>query len=274
MAITMPTPIITILSDFGLKDPYVAEMKATILSICPELKIIDISHSIDKYDIRMGAFTLASAAPHFPRETIHLAVVDPGVGTKRRPIIIETERFFYVGPDNGLLVLSAQKEGIRHTYQITIPQHRLPRMSRTFHGRDIFAPAAAYLAMGYPPSQLGREIFEYASPRFNEPYFKGSELIGEILHVDDFGNIITNIPKHYLKTINVSEGYFHTIKLGGRTLNVKFCSSYGTVPESTPLMILGSHDFLEISLNQGNAAQAFNAKVGNPIHLFRFLTQP
>lgn len=263
-------PIITLLSDFGLKDPYVAEMKAVILSICPEATIVDISHEISKFDVRMGAFVLASAAPYFPSGTIHVAVVDPGVGTKRRPIIVETNRSFYVGPDNGLLMLSAKKEEIHHVYNITNRQYMLPKVSRTFHGRDIFSCAAAHLAKGVSPPKFGPEVHDYATPRFAKPHLKGDELLGEVLHVDDFGNVVTNISVKDLEKMDVQEGRFLHIKLKDKTLKLKLCSAYGEVPAQSPLAIIGSSDFLEVSVNQGDASKVFRVKTGDPIQVSPF----
>ena len=140
--------MITLTSDFGLKDPYVAEMKGAILTINPKATTIDVTHDVEKFNIREGAFMLASAAPYFPKGTVHLVVVDPGVGTERRAILIETKLGFFVGPDNGVLVLAAKNQGIKHIYQLTNPKFTLPNISGTFHGRDIFAPAAAHLDRG------------------------------------------------------------------------------------------------------------------------------
>lgn len=259
--------IITLLSDFGLKDPYVAEMKAVILSIHPQARIVDITHEIEKFNIRMGAFVLASATPYFPADTIHVAVVDPGVGTKRRPIIIETKRSLYVGPDNGLLMLAAQKEGIGHVYYVNNPQYMLPRVSRTFHGRDIFAPVAAHLAEGTSPSRFGPEIHDYAIPEFANPYVRKDELFGEVLHIDDFGNVVSNISASNLKKMGIREGCSLRVKLSGKTLTLKLCSAYGEVPAKTPLAIIGSGDFLEVSVNQGNASRTFKAKIGDPVRV-------
>jgi len=140
--------IITLTSDFGLKDSYGAEMKAAILGIRPDAVIVDVTHLVDKFNVRSGAFALASAAPHFPDGTVHVAVVDPTVGTQRRPIAIETKRGFFVGPDNGLLVLAAEAQSIMRIHEIDSRRFMLPHVSSTFHGRDIFAPAAAHLANG------------------------------------------------------------------------------------------------------------------------------
>ncbi len=257
--------VITLLSDFGLKDPYVAEMKGVILSIHPQARIVDISHEIEKFNIRMGAFVLASATPHFPAGSIHLAVVDPGVGTKRRPIIVETERGFYVGPDNGLLMLAAQKEGVGHVYPANNPRYMLPRVSRTFHGRDIFAPVAAHLARGRPPSEFGPEIHEYVVPEYAKPCVRKGELLGEVLHIDGFGNVVSNISAEDLERMNMREGCSLRVKLDGKTLTPKFCSAYGEVPAKTPLAIIGSGYFLEVSVNQGSASKTFKVKIGDSI---------
>ncbi|PVX23581.1 MAG: hypothetical protein CW691_10170, partial [Candidatus Bathyarchaeum sp.] len=198
--------IISLLSDFGNRDPYVAEMKAVILSINPETRIVDITHEIEKFSIRMGAYVLASASPYFPKKTVHVAVVDPGVGTKRRPIIVETCRSFYVGPDNGLLMLAAQKEGIKSVYVICNPKYLLSIVSNTFHGRDIFAPSAAYLAKGIKPSDFGPAIQDYVFPEFVKPCTKNGQLVGEVLHIDDFGNIISNISAQDLDHYNLCAG--------------------------------------------------------------------
>ena len=259
--------IITLLSDFGLKDPYVAEMKAVILSIHPQARIVDITHEIEKFNIRMGAFVLASATPYFPAGTIHVAVVDPGVGTKRRPIIVETKRGFYVGPDNGLLMLAAHKEGVGHVYHVNKPQYMLARVSRTFHGRDVFAPVAAHLARGNPPPKFGTEIHDYVLPEFAKPQLRKGELLGEVLHIDGFGNVVSNISAEDLKKLNIREGCSLRVKLDDKTLTIKFCSAYGEVPAETPLIIIGSGDFLEISVNQGSASKTLKVKIGVPVHV-------
>jgi len=256
-------PLITLLSDFGLKDPYVAEMKAVVLSICPQARLVDISHEIEKFNIRMGAFVLASAAPYFPKGTIHVAVVDPGVGTKRRALLVEAKGAFFVGPDNGLLMLAAERMGIRHVYSIMNERFMLSRVSRTFHGRDIFAPVAAHLANGCKPSDFGVEIKDYLVPRFVKPRLTKKALVGEVLHIDDFGNIVTNISRAEFEKTGIREGAMIRFRLRDRVLKLKFCSTYGEVPVGKSLALIGSHDFLEISTNQRNAFQKFGAKVGD-----------
>jgi S-adenosylmethionine hydrolase len=259
--------IISLLSDFGHKDPYVAEMKAVILSINPQARIVDITHEIEKFNIRMGAYVLASAAPCFPPNTIHVAVVDPGVGTKRRPIIAETNRSLYVGPDNGLLMLAAHKEHIINVYQIDNPKYILSKVSKTFHGRDIFAPAAAHLTEGTKPSDFGPAIQDYILTEFAKPHARNGELLGEVLHIDDFGNIVSNITLEDLEKMGFHKGNSLLVKLGGKTLTIQFCSAYGEVASGTSLALIGSSSFLEVAVNQGNASRIFKAKVGDAFHV-------
>jgi S-adenosylmethionine hydrolase len=254
--------MITLTSDFGLKDPYVAEMKGVILTINPQATIIDVTHCVEKFDIRMGAFVLASAAPYFPKDTIHLAVIDPDVGTERRAILIQTKRSFFVGPDNGVLMLAAQNQSIEHLYEISNPKFMLPKVSSTFHGRDVFAPAAAHLDKGINPSEFGPEITEAATPKFASVERRNSSLIGEVWHIDDFGNIITNINQKDLPQNRVIN-----VKLPGVLQNISFGKTYAQAKPHEPLALIGSHGFLEIALNQGNAAEKFHAKAGDKIEV-------
>ena len=270
MRLTSASPIISLLTDFGLKDPYAAEMKAIILNLCPNARIIDISHLIEKFNVCMSAFILASASPYFPKGTIHVEVVDPAVGTKRRALLVETEEAYYIGPDNGVLMLAAKKQKIKHVYGITNKQYMLPKVSQTFHGRDIFAPAAAHLAEGCRPDTFGPEIKDYLVPKFAQPRLSQGELTGEMLHIDDFGNIITNISKNHLEKIGVTEGSRLRIKLGKKVACIRFGSTYGEVKAKTALALIGNHDFLEIAVNQGNASEWFNSKIGTNVILSCF----
>ncbi|MEM3442484.1 MAG: S-adenosyl-l-methionine hydroxide adenosyltransferase family protein [Candidatus Bathyarchaeia archaeon] len=264
----MASAIITLTTDFGLKDPYAAEMKAVILGICPNAQIVDVTHEIEKFNVRMGSYVLACAAPYFPERTIHVAVVDPGVGTKRRPILIETEKNFFVGPDNGLLSLAARAQGIRHVYEISNRRLMLSKVSGTFHGRDVFAPAAAHLARGVSPTEFGREIRGIVTPKFAEAVRNGNTVVGEVIHVDDFGNIITNLQEGELEPLNAGE--IIAVKVNNRRITLKLCKAYAEVKKQEPLAIIGSHGFLEISINQGNAAKKFGAKVEDKVTLYHF----
>mgnify|MGYP003856768429 CR=1 FL=1 len=246
-----------------MKDPYVAEMKAVILGICPAAVIVDITHEVEKFNIRMGAYMLSSAAPYFPKDTIHVAVVDPGVGTQRRPIVIQTKQGFFIGPDNGLLILAAEQQGILCIRELANPRFMLPKVSFTFHGRDIFAPTAAHLMNGVKPEELGPEIHNIVYPEFAKVTERSGMLIGEVLHVDDFGNIITNISEKELSHAAVAA--MLNVNLSGSKFKLRLCQAYGEAGLQEPLALIGSHGFLEIALNQGNAAQKFKVKAGDKI---------
>lgn len=254
--------MITLTTDFGLKDPYVAEMKGVILSLNPNAILIDATHEVEKFDVREAAFALASATPYFPASTVHLAVVDPGVGTVRRGIVVETQRGFFVGPDNGSLMLAAQHQGIKHIYELTNPKLRRAKVSCTFHGRDIFAPAAAYLDMGVKPSEFGPEVTDPQTPAFASVIQKEGGLSGEVLHVDGFGNIISNLqPKQPSQTQTI------TLKIADLNLKLPFVKTYGEAKPQSAIALIGSHGFLEIALNQGSAAEKFHAKIGSRVEV-------
>ena len=260
--------LISLLSDFGYTDPYVAEMKAVIWSINPEVRIVDVSHEVEKFNIRMGAYVLASATQYFPEKTVHVGVVDPGVGTQRRAIIVETSHSFYVGPDNGLLMLAAQKEHITNVYTIDNPKYVLPKVARTFHGRDVFAPAAAHLAAGSELSDFGPVIEDYIVPDFTKSWKRNGELLGEVLYIDGFGNTISNISAEDIRNLGIPEGSMIDVKIGERTVTLMFVSAYGEVPVGSPLALVGGSNFLEVAINQGNASRTFGAKAGDIFSLF------
>jgi S-adenosylmethionine hydrolase len=266
----MPTKIITLTTDFGLKDPYAAEMKAVILGISPNAKIVDITHEIDKFNIRMGAYTLAAACAYFPKGTIHVAVIDPGVGTKRKAILIQTKNARFIGPDNGVLTLAAKGQGIKNVYRIENPKFMLTRISNTFHGRDIFAPVAAYLANGISPSGFGREIRKIVVPRFAKIIKRKDALTGEVIHIDGFGNIITNFREEDCETMGMEKTV--DLKLKDSRLKLKLCKAYLEVKARQPLVIIGSHNFLEISINQGNAAENFKVRAGDEVKIISHKT--
>jgi hypothetical protein len=259
----MVRPIITLTTDFGLRDSYVAEMKGVILGICPDARIVDVSHEVEKFNIRMGTFILACAAPSFPKGTIHVAVVDPGVGTKRKPILIQTRQAYFIGPDNGILILAAKKQGIEHVYEITNRKLIRPEVSNTFHGRDIFAPTAAHLAKGTAASQFGRHAKRLSTPDFVKAKIKEDRLIGEVIHVDDFGNIITNLDWEVVRPLCTEKVII--VKLKNKEVKSKLCKTYGEAEKQKPFAIVGSHGFLEFSVNQGNAAETLDAKQGDKI---------
>jgi hypothetical protein len=262
----MRRPIITLTTDFGLKDPYVAEMKAVILSICPDADVVDVTHQVEKFDVRMGAYVLASAAPYFPGGTVHVAVVDPGVGTSRRGIIVHTRDACFVGPDNGVLGLAAGNAlGPKCVYRISNRKFMLSKVSNTFHGRDVYVPAAAYLANGKLPSEFGPMMRGMVTPGFAKVVRDKDVAVGEVIHVDDFGNVITNLSRRHLR--HVQFGQTMDVELKDTRLRFKFCRAYGEVEPKKSLALVGSHDFLEISVNQGSAAEVFGVRSGDRVAL-------
>ena len=252
--------MITLTTDFGLKDPYVAEMKGVILCINPKANIVDVSHLIDKYSVRMAAFVLASAAPYFPKGSVHVAVVDPGVGTARRAIAVQTKQAYFVGPDNGALMLAAQKQGIKHIYELNNPEFMLPNVSSTFHGRDIFAPAAAYLDKGVKPKEFGAEITEPVTPKYAHVEHKNGSLFGEVLHVDGYGNVITNISQAEVAAAKTVKVNLHHV-----SLQLNCSKTYGESKPQEPLALIGSHGFLELALDQGSFQERYRVNIGDKL---------
>jgi len=252
--------ILSLLTDFGLTDPFVAEMKASVLSICPEVRIIDITHQVEKFNVGMGSFLLACAAPNFPAGTVHVAVVDPGVGSERRPILVEGRRSFFVGPDNGLLIPAARSDGILHVYELTNRALMSPRVSATFHGRDIFAPVAAHVACGTAPKDCGRQISDYVKAAFSEPTIETGRVIAEVIHVDSFGNIVTNLKREHIK--NVAFGERIALSVGHHKISARYIGSYSDLRGRELGFLVGSHGYVEIACREGNAAKRVGARSG------------
>lgn len=252
--------MITLTSDFGLKDPYVAEMKGVILGINPNATLIDVTHEIQKFNVRMGAFVLASVTPYFPKGTVHLAVIDPSVGTERRAIAIQTKQGYFVGPDNGVLVLAAQQQDIEHIYQLSNQKYMRPEVSSTFHGRDIFAPAAAHLDKGVDPSAFGPEVTDVIKPDFVSVKQSNGSFLGEVLHIDSFGNIITNINEKLVPTAEKA-----IVQTPVTHIEIKVAKTYAQAKLGEPIALIGSHSFMEIALNQASAAERFHLKAGDKI---------
>jgi S-adenosylmethionine hydrolase len=257
-------PLVSLLTDFGISDPFVAEMKAVIVSICPGVVVVDISHHVERFNIRMGAFILASATPHFPVGSIHVAVVDPEVGSGRRPIAVETKRALYVGPDNGLLIPAAIREGIQHVYMLTNRSLMRDPISSTFHGRDIFAPVAAHLACGTHPKKVGEEIADYVQLHFVEPKFDRRGAICEVFHIDGFGNVVTNISQENLEKLDLSGKL--VLRIHRRRFSVRFVKVYAELRPRDLGVLVGSHGFLEIARRESSAARKIGARIGDCLH--------
>jgi S-adenosylmethionine hydrolase len=260
----MKHPVITLLTDFGTADHYVAAMKGVILSICPNAELVDISHEITPYAIPEGAFTLAQAWQCFPKGTIHLAVVDPGVGSSRRAIAAETSGHYFLAPDNGLLSMVLAGGHNTKIREISAKQYFRQPVSRTFHGRDIFAPVAAHLASGLPINKLGKTIDDPVSGTFAEPVqIAEGAWSGTVLKIDRFGNAITNLERDTFR--GIANRPFR-LELGRRAVT-RFCATYAGAPKNQPFAIFGSSGYVEISLNQSNAAHALRVASGSAIRL-------
>jgi S-adenosyl-L-methionine hydrolase (adenosine-forming) len=260
----MRNPIITLLTDFGTKDYYVASMKGVILKINPQCFLVDITHQVNPHDIREGAFILAHTYSYFPKGTIHLSVVDPGVGGLRKPILLVTQNYFFIGPDNGLFSLVAWKEKVKRVVVLAKEKYFLPKVSATFHGRDLFAPAAAHLSLGIKPNAFGFVTNSLEEVGFQKPIIKEKKLSGEIFHIDAFGNLITNIDeKGLFRFIN---GRSFVIRAGKKAVH-GLKKSYWEGKKGEPIALVGSGGFLEISVREGNAQKALKVKRGDPIHI-------
>jgi len=258
----MRNRIITLLTDFGTRDHYVASMKGVILGINPRSTLIDISHQISIHDIQEGAFLLANAFPFFPEGTIHLSVVDPGVGGPRKPILVATSRYYFVGPDNGIFTLALRREKVKQVVTLTNKKYFLSRVSSTFHGRDVFAPVAAHLSLGIRPEAFGDEIDSWESLRIVEPEKKGRELQGEIVHIDAFGNLISNIDENTFFDITRSHHFF--IKVGRKRIH-GLKKGYWEGNEGEVAALIGSGGFLEISIRERSAQELLHIKRGDKI---------
>lgn len=257
------TTIITLLSDFGTRDAFVGIMKGVVLGIAPQARLVDLTHEVAPQDVLAGALVLRSAVSCFPPGTVHLAVVDPGVGSERRPLLVVTERGALVGPDNGLLYPAAAALGIREIRVLDRAGCFLQPVSRTFHGRDVFAPVAGRLAAGVAPGELGSLVADMVELRIAEPRREGGELRGEVVYVDRFGNLVTNLPAAPLASFP-PRGVF--VNVGGVS-QVPLVSSYAAVPEGAPLAVEGSWGLIEVAVRNGSAAERFAAGRGTVVAL-------
>ena len=260
--------VITLLTDFGTDDEYAGLMKGVILSIEPSASIVDITHQIDRQDIVQAAFTIYSGYHYFPEGTVHLIVVDPGVGTERGLLALKLENHFFVAPDNGVLTLLLNEKKFSSLHLITNPNYFRASVSRTFHGRDIIAPVGAHIASGLEVNELGPEIdvqnivcLDSLGARCTE----NGDIKGKVVAIDHFGNLITNIKSEQL-TECLHAGPQEEIRIRIRSNVVKGLSeTYASGGPNTPLALIGSRGYLEIAINGGNAAQHLNAEKGENV---------
>jgi hypothetical protein len=254
--------LITLTTDFGLADSYVGAMKGVILGIDSTATIVDISHDIAPQDVREAAYVIYTAYPYFPPDTVHVVVVDPGVGSRRRAIALRAAQAHFVAPDNGVLSYVLTREGMREAVSLTNSMYHRSTVSHTFHGRDIFAPVAAYLARGVPLTELGESLVEIATFSLPQPQvLPDGGMVGHVLHTDRFGNLILDIRERdfVLDGVIILEVAGRHIRGLGRT--------FTDVPVGELVAYLGSSGHLEIAVRGGNAAQSLGVKRGDKVLL-------
>ncbi len=260
-------PVITLTTDFGLQDHFVGTMKGVILEAVPDVQLVDICHSVQPFDVFDGALTIAQAYSYFPSGTVHVVIVDPGVGTARRPIVVSTEKYRFVAPDNGVLSLIYDREERLSVLHITADHYFLQPVSNTFHARDVFSPIAAYLAKGVEPGRMGEEVSDFV--RFSAPRPKPVDehtLRGVVLKVDRFGNLITNITPQDAPMLFEAEPHPFKIVVGNREIT-QIRTAYASGTPGEVFGILGSMGFLEIAANRGAAAKIVDAAKGSDVSI-------
>lgn len=252
--------IITITTDFGLKDPYHGALKGAILSVNPQACLVDITHLIPPGAISEGAFVLSQSYRYFPRGTVHLAVVDPGVGSTRRPILIETEDYCFVGPDNGIFSLAIESERVVRVVHLTEGSYFRNDVSSTFHGRDIFGPVAGHLTLGVRPSMFGPEITDQVMIRRKEPVTEEGSISGTVIYVDRYGNLVTDISAESIAGFGAHvEALIKGRVIRGIEVCYSNCSGKGLA------LLIGSTGLLEVAIDSDNASLAIGAQAGEKV---------
>ncbi|MCW4048488.1 MAG: S-adenosyl-l-methionine hydroxide adenosyltransferase family protein [Candidatus Bathyarchaeota archaeon] len=259
--------IITLLTDYGITDSYVAEVKGAILKINPEATIIDVSHDVGNFDIFSGAFHMARSAPYFPDGTIHVGVVDPGVGSSRKAIILKSKNAWFVGPDNGLMAPAAERLGFEKVWEITNLDILPTKVSDVFDGRDVFGPTGALLSIGVSPDEIGVEVKDYIRLPMYQPEIDGQTVHGTVIHIDGFGNIVTNVTYETLEEIGVTRETQFKVEAGGKEYTLPYVKRFSAVPKGELLTLVAGGGYLEISVNQGNAGKRLGLNKNEKIKL-------
>jgi S-adenosylmethionine hydrolase len=262
-------PTICLFTDFGWDDPYVAQLKGVIVTLAPNARILDLTHTVAPYNVTEGSYLLSQSAEEFPAGTIFVAVVDPQVGTERAPLLIETnQQKFFVGPDNGLFAQVIASEGLQRAWQLDKPEFfRNGGLSHTFHGRDIFAPVAAHLAEGTDPDRMGTPLKTLDIPTAREPIFAGGQVETEVVHIDRYGNVILNLRSGSEYAAKLKEGTLIRISIGRQNISAPLVRTYGDVEKGRLLLLYGGSGLLEISVNQGSAARQLKVEPGTNVYL-------
>ena len=258
-------PIITLTTDYGTNDHLVGTLKGVILKINPDVTIVDITHDVTPYDLLDGALAIGSSYSYFPPRTIHVVVVDPGVGTDRRPLLVSGETQYFVAPDNGVLSLVYEREQTVLVRHANVEHYYLQPVSNTFHGRDVFAPIAAWLSKGSQASAMGEEIADYKKFSMPRPKSADGMAKGVVLRTDSFGNIVTNFRAEDLPAAAVESGAVN-ITLGAHSIN-KLVDTFAKGNPGEPFAYIGSNGFLEIGVNRGNAAKSLGIGRGAQVTL-------
>jgi S-adenosyl-L-methionine hydrolase (adenosine-forming) len=255
--------LITLTTDFGLQDSFVGIMKGVIARINPNVGVVDLTHGIPAQDVLAGALTLRHSLRYFPRGTIHVAVVDPGVGSARRSLLIERDGNYFVGPDNGLLSLAIGEKKPDRVVQLSNPAYHLQPTSATFHARDVFAPAAAHLSLGVPLLSFGEKLETYEQLVLPKPIGSRNGVDGEIIYIDNFGNLFTNIEEHDLTGLAAKrcEIVIGPIRIRGLAPN------YAAARSGDFVAVVNSWGLLEIAVYRGNAQQNSGVKIGDKLKL-------
>lgn len=262
-----PSPIITLTTDFGYKDPLVGIMKGVILGINPSVVVVDITHGVTQFNVREAALSIGMSYHLFPSRTIHVVVTDPGVGSERRPILAVAEHYYFVGPDNGVFSIIYNEVERCDVLHLTADHYFLGKRSVTFHGRDIFAPVAAWLSKGVSASNFGEMVEDYVRISFPVPSMKSqTALEGEVVHIDHFGNAITNIKvKNVVHLKNANPGGTVGIAAKGKQIPLK--RYYGQAEDQGLCAVIDSMDCLELFVYKGNASKEFDIKIGEKVEV-------
>jgi len=262
--------LLVLLTDFGARDHYVAAIKGAAYRVNPQVRIEDITHEIAPFDIWEGALTLALAAKEFPPGTVFVAVVDPGVGTARKAIAMLTEAGrLYVAPDNGLLTFVARREGVVDVRDISALQPLGRPPSRTFHGRDLFAPAGALLAGGTPLGTMGLRLKDFVTLPVTDATLDGARLKGTVLRVDHYGNLVSNIPAELVAKAGLKKGDQLAVTVGTEAFGATFGATYADVPRGAAVALVDSLGHLELAINLGSLAERLKARPGLPVEVAR-----
>jgi S-adenosyl-L-methionine hydrolase (adenosine-forming) len=258
-------PIITLTTDYGTNDHLVGTLKGVILRINPDVTIVDITHHVTPFDMLEGALAIGSAYKYFPPRTIHIVVVDPGVGTERRPLLVSGENQYFIAPDNGVLSLIYEREHNAVVRHVTAEHYYLQPVSKTFHGRDIFAPVAAWLSKGWQTSSMGEEITDYKRFAMPKPKAVDGVVKGVVLRVDGFGNLVTNFRAEDLPETAIEKGEIQ-LQIGSQEVK-RMVDTFARGEAGEPVAYLGSSGYVEIAVNKGSAARTLGLGRGTPVML-------